>query len=64
MSLKSIFNANDTNRVHIPEIEVQGDRLTVQGNESQHQSAGGSDEREQDQKPRTYRLPKTKWFGR
>ncbi len=64
MSLKSIFSGNETDRVRVPEIEVQGDRLTVQPIEGQPQSTGGGDEREQDQKPQSYRLPKTKWFSR
>jgi len=62
MSLKSIFSGTETDRVRVPEIEVRGDQLTVQGNESRQQPASGSEE--QDQENRSYRLPKTKWFNR
>ena len=62
MNLKSIFSGNETDRVRVPEIEVHGDRLTVQDNESQPQPASGGEE--QDQQTRSYRLPKTKWFAR
>jgi hypothetical protein len=64
MNLRNIFNRSETDEVPVPEIEVQGDRLRVQGNEEGREPDLGEQEgsREQNQKPRDYRLPKTKWF--
>jgi hypothetical protein len=50
----TIFDRNnDSNRVQVPEIEVQGDRMNVNAN-------GQDMPREQNQ--REYELPKTKWW--
>lgn len=58
MNIDSIFGRNDTNRVRVPQIEVQGDRLRVQ----QDQPAQAVEEGAADPENRTIRLPKTKWF--
>lgn len=55
----NIFARKDEDQVRVPEIEVRGDEVRVQGNDGEH---GQKREREQDQKDRSYRLPKTKWF--
>jgi hypothetical protein len=60
MDLKSIFQRNGADETRVPELEVQGDRLRVEGTDpeigEQEDSRGG------DQKTRDIRLPKTKWF--
>lgn len=58
MNVDSIFGPRDTNRVRVPQIEVQGDRLRVQ----QDQPAEVVEESVPDPENRTIRLPKTKWF--
>ncbi len=58
MNVNSIFGPNNTNRVRVPEIEVQGDRLRVQ----QDQPEQDVEESAPNPENRTIRLPKTKWF--
>ena len=76
MNVNSIFGLNDANRVRVPEIEVQGDRLRVQQDPperdvdvqgdrrrvQQNLQEQDVEEREPAPENRTYRLPKTKWF--
>ena len=58
MNVDSIFGPHDRNRVPVPQIEVQGDRLRLQ----QDQPAQVVEESASDPENRTIRLPKTKWF--
>ncbi len=60
MNLRNIFQRSAADEVRVPELEVQGDRLRVQRDEPG--PGEQEDLREQEQKPRDYRLPKTKWF--
>lgn len=60
MNLKNIFSRSATDEVRVPELEVQGDRLRVQRDEPVR--GDEEDSRDEHQKPRDYRLPKTKWF--
>jgi hypothetical protein len=50
----NIFEKKDKEQVRVPEIEVRGDEIAVRDN--------SPEEEEQNQSPRSYRLPKTTWF--
>ena len=54
----SIFAKKDNGQVNVPEIEVRGDEVRVPETDD-----GQAQDREQPPQDRTYKLPKTKWFG-
>ena len=54
----SIFAKKDNSQVNVPEIEVRGDEVRVPETDD-----GQAQDREQNPQDRTYKLPKTKWFG-
>jgi len=60
MNLKNIFQRNGADEIRVPELEVQGDRLRVEGTEPE--LGEQADSRGENQKTRDIRLPKTKWF--
>ena len=54
----SIFDKKDNGQVNVPQIEVRGDEVRVPETDD-----GQAQDREQNPQDRTYKLPKTKWFG-
>jgi hypothetical protein len=61
--MSNIFQRDETDGVRVPRIEVQGERVRVQGNPDEASpDTGEADPQGQNQSARDYRLPKTKWF--
>ena len=65
MNIRNIFQRDPTDEVPVPEIEVDGERVRVPGNEEVKEPGSGEPEDSPDhgRKTREFRLPKTTWFA-
>jgi hypothetical protein len=59
MKLRNIFSRSEADEVRVPEIEVDGDRLRVQGAAPE---LGEQDSQDGHRETRELSLPKTTWF--